>query len=166
MQTLMSQIWKIIFQIWKITSKKTRNRDITQIRDKRAYLTQWSWDMSPFEINVSLVLRKLAITMQWSFHWPLLQKHRVSQRNIKLTSKGSHQLKKKGILWIKFIKRWPPPPPSHFYERLFFIFFCSFFDVKKNDISRVFEGFHWVSKYLESPPWTLKRQLKAHSNAF
>ena len=34
-------------------------------------------------------------------------------------TKGSHQLKKKGILWIKFIKRWPPPP-SHFYEFLFF----------------------------------------------
>ena len=38
------------------------------------------------ETNISLVLRKLAITMQWSFHWPLLQKHRVSQRNIKITS--------------------------------------------------------------------------------
>ena len=86
MQTLMSQIWKITSQIWKITSKKTRNRDITWIRDKRAYLTQRSWEMSLFEINVSLVLRKLAITMQWSFHWPLLQKHRVSQRNIKITS--------------------------------------------------------------------------------
>ena len=47
-----------------------------------------------------------------------------------------------------------------------FILFCSIFDVKKNEIFRVKGRFTKPPLNLESPPWTLKRQLKAHSNAF
>ena len=71
--------------------------------------------------------------------------------NLKYPTKGSHQLKKKGILWKKFIKRWPPPP-SHFYERLFFIFFCSFFDVKKTTFPGFLKVFIGSVNTLKAPP--------------
>jgi len=47
-----------------------------------------------------------------------------------------------------------------------FIFFALFSMLKKNEIFRVKGRFTKPPLNLESPPWTLNRQLKAHSNAF
>ena len=69
-----------------------------------------------------------------------------------IKSKGSHQLKKDGILWIKFIKRWPPRGVPLLWIPIF-IFFCSIFDVKKTK----FLGWKEDS---QSPPWTLKAPLE------
>ena len=92
-----------------------------------------------------------------------ISKNLVSNTILQIFDKGSHQLKKKGNFVNKIHKTLTPPPVPLLWTPIFF--FLPFFRCKKNDISRVFEGFHWVSKYLESPPWTLTRQLKAHSNA-
>ena len=70
----------------------------------------------------------------------------------KILTKGSHQLKKNGILWIKFIKRWPPRGVPLLWIPIF-IFFCSIIDVKKTK----FLGWKEDS---QSPPWTLKAPLE------
>ena len=81
-----------------------------------------------------------------------------------ITSRASCDAKN-GILWIKFIKRWPPRGVPLLWIPIF-IFLLFFQCKKKRKFCRVKGRFKKPPLNLESPPWTLKRQLKAHSNAF
>ena len=66
-------------------------------------------------------------------------------------SLGKPSIKKKGN-FVNKIHKTLTPPPSHFYERLFFIFFCSFFDVKKTTFPGFLKVFIGSVNTLKAPP--------------
>ena len=64
--------------------------------------------------------------MFWSTYDRLMLKiYMHTNSEYKRVRLGKPSIKKKGILWIKFIKRWPPRG-SHFYEFLFLFSFALF----------------------------------------
>ena len=70
----------------------------------------------------------------------------------KRVAKGSHQLKKKGILWIKFIKRWPPPPVPLLWTPIFYFFLLIFQCKKKTTFPGFLKVFIGSVNTLKAPP--------------
>ena len=131
-------------QLWvpkegSVTPESQKNHDMG--RKGWPFVAKMVWS------SLGLTCRHTSLSGSIPSH--VLGVYRSIQVKLRFVTKGSHQLKKNGILWIKFIKRWPPRPT---FMNSYFLFFGLIFRCKKKTFPGFLKVFIGSVNTLKAPP--------------